>query len=255
MKKLQPVLHYALVSLCFPIVVLILRFLDSQNIIVLNPQKIVILYMLVSTIIGLWGQWQWPIDWLLAIILPFSLTAGYFCIGLCAHIYDISKPFFNVRYAISIVTVQPLWLYAAATLPGLLTSFLCKFVKPRWLRFICIGALLLASVFSVMPFGIRYYSPQTVSRYVEKHELGCFPPYTAANITEKGILTTLHSSDFKKCTVGVTTEADAKILFGKPHAVVGSGYIRNVYFTVDSQLVLIGFGVDTVSDVLFVHLE
>ena len=241
MKKLRPILCYILTIFCFPIVIITLSTLSDRHIIAMDKQRMIILYALVSAAIGLCWQRKWPIDWHLAIILPVSLAVGYFCVGLLDHIYDIPKPCFDVRHALSVVTNQPLWLYVLATLPGLLTAFLCKFIKPRWLRFTCIGLLALAAVLFLLFSAFRFYSAETVKTHFEKHQLHT-GENTAEDVTEKGILTSHHYYDFfKNCKKNDTTMEEIHAMFGAPHALCDSDGVWDVYFTIDGQLVLIKY--------------
>ena len=239
MKKLQSILHYGLIFLCFPVVLLVYGELEDLGFIAFNRPLYITFLALVSAVIGLHWQRKWPVDWLLAVILPVSLAVGYFCLGLIGDTYGKEMGYFDLSHGFYIMTHQPLWLYAAATIPGLLTAFLGKFIKPRWLRFTCIGVLTLAIIPTLMLPLFRHYSPETVSRCFETYELySC--KGTDETVKEDGILAKHNSKRFRSvCTKDDITEEEVHERFGKPHALRGSGRICDVYFTKDNCLVYI----------------
>jgi len=151
MKKIYPVLYYILAFLCFPIVLVVCDKLDYRKIIDLDLSSYITVLVAVSGIIGLCSPGKWPVDWPLAILLPVSLAVAYFCGGLLDDVFGTQMTYFTFHHALTVVADQPWWLYAAAPLPALLTSFLRKFIKPRWLRFVFIGVLILASVLVILP--------------------------------------------------------------------------------------------------------
>ena len=215
--------------------------LEDLGFIAFNRPLYITFLALVSAIIGLCWQRKWPVDWLLAVMLPVSLAFGYFCLGLLDEIYDIPEPCFDVRHALSVVTNQPLWLYAVATVPGLLTAFLSKFIKPRWLRFTCIGVLTLAIIPTVILPLSRHYSPETVSHCFETYELYSSKA-TDETVIENGVLAKHNHKRFRSVCFGKdVTQEEIHDRFGKPHALLGNGKKYEVYFTKDHYLVCIRY--------------
>ena len=107
---------------------------------------------------------------------------------------------------------------------------------------ICIGILVVAVILFCRNF--RYYSAEAVTKIFDQYG---FSTASQDNTTE-AIVTHLHSSDFKKCTPGMTY-AEMLAQFGQPHAYYGSGIVRDIYLTTDGCYISIWYQDDTVNQI------
>lgn len=108
---------------------------------------------------------------------------------------------------------------------------------------VCVGLVVIAVILFCRNF--RYYSAETVDKIFD--EYGLYTSSLDGNTTE-AIITPLHSSDFKKCEPGMT-RAEMIDRFGQPHALYGSGIIRDIYLTTDGCYVSVYCQDETVNRV------
>ena len=246
MKKLQSILRYTLTFLCFPVVVVVILKLVFWDVLTYNATTFTFALIAISAIIGLCWQCNGMGIWCLAILLPVSLATGFFCYELLS---DVSGRYFNFMHAWSVLTYPPLWMYAAATFPGLLTTFLGKFIKTRWLRLTCVGVLGMAVILAFLPTAFRFYSANTVKSQFDGRGL-YDGGYSTENLPSKSILAS-HSQDsfYRKCIKNTTTMEEVHTAFGKPHVLLDSGLFQDVYFTRDGLLIYISYSNGVVTNV------
>ena len=113
-----------------------------------------------------------------------------------------------------------------------------KFSRKTKVILFHIGIVLVVVAVILFCRNFRYYSAETVRQIHDEYSLHLTYDSSGAALPPKPIITHLHSSDFKKCTLGMTHE-EMIDLFGVPHASYGSGFYYEVYFTTDGCLIFI----------------
>ena len=108
---------------------------------------------------------------------------------------------------------------------------------------IATGFVIIVLALGVFCCHYRYYSPAAVSAYYEEFSL--YKPIHIPYDAPIPAVTAHYPSWAFKRLEGMTYE---KIYdrFGQPHALQGSGVIRDIYFTTDGYLISIRYDQDTV---------
>lgn len=104
--------------------------------------------------------------------------------------------------------------------------------------------LVLLAVF-LFCWNFRYYSAKKVSAYYEEYSL--YKPNHAYDAPVQAIIARHHSLSFKNAE-GMSVD-DVYAKWGNPHACVGSGVVRDIYFTTDGYLISVRYNWDAVRNI------